>query len=127
MMRAVRERQQPEPTIALINIVFLMLIFFMVAGTLAAPLDRDLRLVDTRTLDRRETPDALVLNAAGEVLYRGIPISDVRTYLETRADDAVAQIVPDRAAPARALLKLARRLEAAGAQKVVIVTEQALR
>lgn len=38
-MRAHRQKSEREPTIALINIVFLMLVFFMVAGTLAAPLD----------------------------------------------------------------------------------------
>ncbi|HBT01217.1 MAG TPA: biopolymer transporter ExbD, partial [Citreicella sp.] len=39
MMRKVRQKTEREPTIALINIVFLMLIFFLVAGTLAQPLD----------------------------------------------------------------------------------------
>ncbi len=34
-MRRARTASKREPTIALINIVFLMLVFFMVAGTLA--------------------------------------------------------------------------------------------
>ena len=44
-MRARRPKTEREPTIALINIVFLMLIFFLVAGTLAQPLDSALKLV----------------------------------------------------------------------------------
>lgn len=46
-----RQRSKREPTIALINIVFLMLVFFMVAGTLAQPLDPELKLVKTEELD----------------------------------------------------------------------------
>ncbi|HBR39356.1 MAG TPA: biopolymer transporter ExbD, partial [Sulfitobacter pontiacus] len=42
MRRFAKSKPQREPTIALINIVFLMLVFFMVAGTLAQPLDPDL-------------------------------------------------------------------------------------
>ena len=126
-MRSRAARRKPEPTIALINIVFLMLIFFMVAGTLAAPLDPDLKLVETDKLDRREPPNALVLDAEGALRFRGAPTEDVAAYIATLGEDAVAQVVPDRAAPASALLALARRLQDAGAKKVMIVTEQALK
>ena len=46
--------QQPrkrDPSIALINIVFLMLVFFLIAGTIAAPLDPELTLVETSPID----------------------------------------------------------------------------
>ena len=125
-MRLPAPRHKPEPTIALINIVFLMLIFFMVAGTLATPLDPDLKLVETDKLDRREPPNALVLTAEGKLTFQGDAVSDVGTYVATLGDGGVAQIVPDRAAPAADLLVLARRLRDAGAQQVMIVTEQAL-
>ena len=59
-MRRIVRRKKGEPTIALINIVFLMLIFFLVAGTLAQPLDGDLELVATSDLEGREPPEALV-------------------------------------------------------------------
>ena len=39
-----RQKKHREPTIALINVVFLMLIFFLVAGRIAPPLDADLQL-----------------------------------------------------------------------------------
>ena len=126
-MRIRSTRRKPEPTIALINIVFLMLIFFMVAGTLAAPLDPDLKLVETDQLDRREPPDALVLHADGRLSFKGENTEDVSAYIASLGKDAVAQVVPDRAAPAAALLALARRLQDGGAKKVMIVTEQALR
>ena len=47
-MRKRRQGTRREPTIALINIVFLMLVFFMVAGTLSTPLDKDVPLVRIR-------------------------------------------------------------------------------
>lgn len=126
-MRLSAPRRKPEPTIALINIVFLMLIFFMVAGTLAPPLDPKLTLVETDRLDRRDPPAALVLDAEGVLSFRGAVTEDVSLYVATLGDAAVAQVIPDRAVPAVALLDVARRLEEAGAKKVMIVTEQALR
>jgi biopolymer transport protein ExbD len=128
-MRRIVRRRKPEPTIALINIVFLMLIFFLVAGTLAQPLDSALQLVETRDLEGREPPDALVVHSDGGLSYRGDELSDVAAFLEGR--DAAAlervRIVPDRTLDAAKLVRLARDLRAGGAQSVVIVTEQALK
>jgi biopolymer transport protein ExbD len=121
-------RTRAEPTIALINIVFLMLIFFLIAGTLAPPLDPALHLVSVRDLDGTEPPDALVLSAEGQVRFRGAAV-DPAAYLATLPAEARAtvRIVPDRAAPAADLVALGSALRGAGAGKVVIVTEQALR
>ena len=125
-MRAARRTSKTEPTIALINIVFLMLIFFLVAGTLAQPLDRDLTLVETAQLDPTAPPDALILHADGRTTYRGAPVADAATFLTTQAVDRI-RIVPDRNVEAARLVALSRDLRAAGASSVVIVTEQALR
>lgn len=130
-MRRAPLRSKPEPTIALINIVFLMLIFFMVAGTLAPPLDPEVTLVDTSDLDSREPADALIITSAGSLRYRGNPVSDPSAYLSdlttnTKGDQAIARVMPDRDAPAETLLRVARDLRAGGADKVVIVTEKAL-
>jgi biopolymer transport protein ExbD len=121
-------RTRTEPTIALINIVFLMLIFFLIAGTLAPPLDPALRLVSLRDLDGAEPPDALVLSAAGEVRFRGVP-ADPAAYVASLPAGArtTIRIVPDRAAPAARLVALAGSLRDAGAGRVVIVTERARR
>ena len=126
MLPRPRPRTRAEPTIALINIVFLMLIFFLIAGTLAPPLDPDLRLVSIRDLDGAVPPDALVLSAAGEVRFRGAA-TDPATHVAGLSAEARAtiRIVPDRAAPAGALVTLAGALRDAGAGRVVIVTERA--
>ncbi|MEM6618246.1 MAG: biopolymer transporter ExbD [Pseudomonadota bacterium] len=109
-----------EPTIALINIVFLMLVFFMVAGTLARPIDPSLTLVETSKLDQAPPPDALVLHADGRLTFRGEEVTGAPEGTE------IARVVPDRDAAAADLVALARRLVEEGAEKVVIVTEQGL-
>jgi biopolymer transport protein ExbD len=115
-----------EPTIALINVVFLMLVFFMVAGTFAPPLSRDIHLVEAAGLGRAAPPDALVLMSDGTLLHRGAPVADPATWVARRSG-ATARVVPDRDAPAARLVEVARALRQAGAERVLIVTERGLR
>ncbi|QFT60900.1 Biopolymer transport protein ExbD/TolR (plasmid) [Sulfitobacter sp. THAF37] len=128
MRNRVRKRQQREPTIALINIVFLMLVFFMVAGTLAQPLDPSLRLVRTGDLQGRAPPDALVVHADGRLTYRGKGQASAAFFVMSLAEDRrdVVRLVPDRALPAQDLVSLTRALRDAGAQKVMLIAERAL-
>ncbi len=126
-MRKAEPRRKPEPTIALINIVFLMLVFFMVAGTLSAPLTSDLKLVQTKDLEGREPPDALVILPDGALSFRGKETETVESYIASLEDKTIARLVPDQNAPALRLIEVAKALRDAGAQKVMIVTERALR
>lgn len=119
-----------EPTIALINVVFLMLIFFMIAGTLAAPMDGDVTLVETRALDGRAPPDTLVVHADGRLSYRGETLASAAAFMAMQPGggrDQVLRIVPDRALPAEFLVQLSGELRAGGAARVMVVTERALR
>lgn len=126
--RLAATKPKREPTIALINIVFLMLVFFMVAGTLAQPLDPALKLVKTRDLDGTAPPDALVLHPDGRLAYRGAPVANAAAFLAglDAEDRTTIRLVPDRDAPAAALVALGRDLRVAGAEKVLIVTERGL-
>ena len=128
MRRLAKAKPQREPTIALINIVFLMLVFFMVAGTLAQPLDPALTLVQTRELDGRAPPDALVVHADGRLAHRGVAQGDAAGFLArlSAEERAVIRVVPDRDLPAAQLVALTRDLRSAGAQKVMLVTERGL-
>ncbi|ANB33973.1 biopolymer transport protein ExbD [Rhodovulum sulfidophilum] len=120
-----------EPTIALINIVFLLLIFFLVAGTLAAPLDATLKLVDTEGLEGASPAEALVLHADGRMTLQEqetTPEAFVAGLEGTEEEAAtVARVVPDRDVPAADLVALGQALRAAGAERVVIVTERGLK
>ncbi|WP_425417007.1 ExbD/TolR family protein [Oricola indica] len=122
--------RKPEPTIALINIVFLMLIFFLIAGTLAPPLDKDLTLVRTEGLEGREPPDALMIRSDGTVIWRGqeIDIADAARHAKTGSEDGgnVMRIVPDRDLPAIRLIEIAEELRRGGAARIFVVTERGL-
>ncbi|MGD1885313.1 MAG: ExbD/TolR family protein [Paracoccaceae bacterium] len=128
MRRVMKGRTKREPTIALINIVFLMLVFFMVAGTLSQSLDPALRLVETSDLEGRPPPDALVVHADGRLSFRGADQADAMSYLSglTEEERLQVRIVPDRDLDAMVLVKLGRDLRAAGADKVLVVTERGL-
>lgn len=123
------KRAQREPTIALINIVFLMLVFFMVAGTLSQPLDRDLTLVRTDDLEGRAPPDALVIHADGRLTYRGAAVADAGGFVAELQQEARAtlRIVPDRDLPAQHLVRISRALRDAGAGRVVLITQRGLK
>lgn len=124
MIRPAPPRRKRDSTIPLINVVFLMLIFFLIAGTVAPPLSFDLNLVDTAGLEGREPPDALVLHKDGTLSFRGTP-TDAPTYM---ADHGAApvRIVPDRDAPAPRLIEVSGALRRLGAPSVILVTERAL-
>ncbi|MHC0053619.1 ExbD/TolR family protein [Actibacterium sp. D379-3] len=120
-------REKGEPTIALINIVFLMLVFFLVAGSMAQPLDPALQLVSTRALEGSAPPDALVLHADGTLSHRGQGATET-AYLGSLTGAAPeARILPDRNVAAERLLEVAEALRAGGAGKILIVTEKELK
>ena len=124
MIRPPAPRRARDSTIALINVIFLMLIFFLITGTLAPPMDRDLELVDTSGLEGREPPDALVLHADGTLSFRGRP-TDAETHMAAREAGPV-RIVPDRNVPGSRLIAVAGDLRRNGATSVILVTERAL-
>ena len=127
-MRPAKLKPKKEPTIALINIVFLMLVFFLVAGTLSRPIDGDLDLVRTADLEGALPPDTLVVHPDGRLSYRGETISGVDVFLASRTEEErkTVRLVPDRALPAQELVKLAKELRGAGAESVMVVTQRAL-
>ncbi|WP_306432342.1 biopolymer transporter ExbD [Tropicibacter sp. Alg240-R139] len=125
MIRQPAKRRKRDSTIALINVVFLMLIFFLITGTIAPPLDPELTLVDTSELEGREPPDALVLRQDGTLTFRGDTIEPA-AYLDSHQAGPV-RIVPDRNVSGQRLIQVTGQLRRAGATSVFVVTEQALR
>ncbi len=127
-MKGPRRKSAREPTIALINIVFLMLVFFLVAGAVAQPLDPELKLVRTGALEGAAPPDALVVHPDGRLSFRGSEIASVDAFLSDFEAEAGAtvRVVPDRNLPAALLVEIGAALNAAGADRVMIVTERGL-
>lgn len=128
MRRLEKSKSHREPTIALINIVFLMLVFFMVAGTLAAPLDSSMALVETRDLEGRAPPDTLLIHPDGRLSFRGEDQKSIASYMQTlpEEDRKTIRLVPDRALEAAVLVALTRELRSLGAERVMIVTKRGL-
>lgn len=122
-----REARQRENTIALINIVFLMLIFFLIAGTLTPPLDNDVRLIATEEAIPADPPKALFITADGELRWHGSQ-TDVETFLsQHNAADSQAEIriAADRELLAEKLIDTVGALRAGGAERIVVITERA--
>lgn len=126
-MRAPRfQRKKPEPTITLINVVFLMLIFFLVAGTIAPPVPTEVRLVQVAGNKAAIPPNILVIDATGQTLSQHGPMDAAAFVAALPADAAgIARVMPDRDLPAKQLIAVARALRQAGAREVRLMTERA--
>lgn len=109
-----------------------MLIFFLIAGSIAPSPDAGLTLVRVRDLEAQPPREALVLTEAGGLRLAGEDwpgeLADgAAAYLETLTEEPrVARLMPDRAAPAETLVELAEHLRAAGAERVLIMGERDL-
>lgn len=125
MRLARKPRSKPEPTIALINIVFLMLVFFLVAGQIAQPVDHAVRLIDADVPGASVPDDALVLRADGSLTWRGAPATaaDFAAAQDADADAPALRILPDRDAGARDLIALAADLRAITGRDIRLVTQ----
>lgn len=124
-----RVKKPKEPTIALINIVFLLLIFFLAASTLAPPMDNEVELIDTRLLDNDPPPNALVIRADGSLVLHGnsTTIDDFLQHQKTLTmDDSGLNIrlVPDRQVNAQTLVRIANQLKLGGAESIKLVTQR---
>lgn len=115
------QRSTREPTITLINIVFLMLIFFLVAGTIAPAHDPRLTLVNVADLVATPPPDGLLIMADGTLIQRGETVTVDQVVIVGEP----IRIVPDRALPADVLIRIGRDVKAAGASDIVILAERA--
>ncbi|WP_067341460.1 ExbD/TolR family protein [Stappia indica] len=140
-------KRQAESTISLINIVFLMLIFFLIAGQLAPPVDPDVTLAETTEAPPLAPPDALFADSEGRLSHRGQPV-EIAAYLAALGAESpvggeaapAPGLVPgedagtggpavllavDRDLDAARMLEIADQLYRAGAGKVSLVTRGA--
>ncbi len=125
-------RRKPESTIALINVVFLMLIFFLIAGALTPPIDSRINLIKAMLADPAGPPDALALRADGTMTYHGQETTlDARVAAALAAgpdgthEGPVLRILADRDLPATQLLDVVAGARERGIANVLIVTERA--
>ncbi len=129
-----------EPTLALINVVFLLLLFFVVTGTIVYQHDRSILPPTSLLLTPGKAPvDAVYVDAEGGLSFRGQPedaagiARALLAGLPEEAEGAAAsgengavartvQVVADRSLNARVLLGVVSDLKDVGLHSLSIVT-----
>lgn len=124
MIARQRRRPQGDPTIALINIVFLMLIFFIVAGTLAKAPEKGIEFVTSDRFECCAPPEAVAISETGVLAFEGKRYASSREYLAAVGPSQKAlRLLPDRRLPARKLLRILGELRAGGAGKILLLSQ----
>jgi len=126
MIASRRRRVEREPTIALINIVFLILIFFMVAGTLSQTPKAAFEFVSSQDLECCAPGDTLTISREGALAYNRADYGDVSALIAANPElRDVTHVIPARDLPATRLMALLKDLRLAGVKQLVLVTERA--
>lgn len=127
-LRARRTGHKPDGTLPLINIVLLLVLAFMMAGTFAEPLPSEFDpLRSEGAVPKEETQQSVVLtmDAEGVLSREGIRFAsgdlDVLLGVIGRSDD-VLEVRADARSPAVRVITLLRSAERSGVQDVQIVT-----
>lgn len=127
-----RPQENDDGLIPLINIVFLLLIFFMVAGALSAQHVLQVEAPESELAGLVEPPDALILlDAQGRLAVEDVPVDadGLREHLrgllldaESGPEEFMVHIKADQAASAEALLDVMDLLRDLGLAKVTLLT-----
>lgn len=127
--RPTRKAREPDLT-GLINIVFLILIFFIVAGALRPFSARDIKLahVDPKSSDRI-APGRLIIHADGRMTYQGQALTREALSTTLEQDTALDRnapfvIVADGRGDAAELLKAVSTTVNAGFKSVSVMAER---
>ncbi|MEL6374718.1 MAG: biopolymer transporter ExbD [Pseudomonadota bacterium] len=128
-----RPRRQAD-LIALINVVFLMLIFFLVTSTLRQFTLGDVQLVQVgEGVAGPRGPRTVLLQQDGQLVWRGdrraleAMVERLKAARAAGTLDATLAIVADRRASAPALMALVGALNEAGFRNLTLITQRAKR
>ena len=125
-----KKRELPENTITLINVVFLMLIFFLVVGTVATPLSEHILPAQTKDLPIVPPhPNIVEITEDGKIDYRKEPVSlDQLIVALSGATDGVdhtkpvIKLVAHRNLDADRLIEILEAMATGGVQNIRLVT-----
>ena len=126
---ASKARKEPDLT-GVINIVFLILIFFVIAGSLRPYSARDIKLAKTVANESQSGISApLVVHADGRIVYRGgeVVIDELEGVLagdDRRDGSRPLVIVADHRLDAGRMLDVLAKVRAAGVKDTSILTER---
>lgn len=120
-------KQPPETIVALIDVVFFLLVFFMLIGRMDATAPFDVSPPTAQTgADMPSGGITVSVSATGDLAVDGVsvPASDLNAAVAARlagTSETLVRINAHRATELRHVLPLVNRIEALGAQDVVLV------
>lgn len=123
--------RRADSSLALINVVFLLLLFLIISGTLRPPLPERFEWASTRSMEGRgDIANSLVLARSGAIWSQGAPVEEgeldgVLQALAARTDRLSLQV--DKGARVGAIAAFAARLKQAGVTQITFVTVEAER
>lgn len=118
----------PDGTLPLINIVLLLVLAFMIAGTLAEPLPAGFEPLASQaesTVQEAAAPLRMVVESGGRILVEGRPQTEAGTARVLAAAGETGRALAIRAdanSPAIRVIGLLAQAEAAGIAQVEIMT-----
>ncbi|UTW58792.1 biopolymer transporter ExbD [Kordiimonas sp. SCSIO 12603] len=119
-------RPERENVIPLINVVFLLLIFFMIAGQISRPEMLDVMAPSVQAeADIAGMEDRLLVNADGKVALsdKEIPLENITTALIAK-DGKTLLVKIDKNCTRNCFLPVLRALQKAGHKSVRLITVQ---
>lgn len=114
-----RRRARPDFSLAIINIVFLLLLFYLATGSLITPREEAVDAPQTERLPLEKLPRPLLtLGEDGSLTLEGKPVApaDLAAAVRRATEGGhVLNVLAARGLPARDLLPILAELDAAGA------------
>lgn len=124
---APRSRARQESVVPMINVVFLLLIFFMISSELGPAPPFEVRPPRTgQSAPGESADDTLYVSATGEIAWRDLRGDAAFSALAGRGTGPL-ELRADGATPAREVAVLLRRLAEAGVTDVRLATRPAAR
>lgn len=134
-MQLAKRKKKPkaDASLPLINIVFLLLLFFLVAGQVSEKLRDDIEPPLSTLLEKGQPPQkGVFISSTGDVFFNSIRISAIDVATMSRADAGATKarclakcpirIIADHRLEAVTLTKLLKKIRQGGAKDLMLVT-----
>mgnify|MGYP001799861285 CR=1 FL=1 len=115
-------KPRTESIVPMINVVFLLLIFFLMTSQIAPPAQFEMKLPSVEG-DEDQGSDALYINADGVIAFEALRGDAALTRAVASSGDTPLRVFADATLSATTLAEVLGHLTALGATAVEIVTE----
>lgn len=124
MLHSPPKRRPRESVVPMINVVFLLLIFFLMTAQIPPPDPFDLTLPEASAKDPAEGQQILYISADGQMAMGDLQGEEVLDAIPALAAGETLMIRADRAVAASQIAALLPRLAARGMRHVALVSER---